>query len=365
MAKKKAEAAESPDDFTDRIFEQVDKDYGAGVLIAGADAVNEKRVVIPWTPTLDIITSGGIEEGSWVGITGNEKTGKTTAALTFAATAQKPEWGSRPVYYDKVEGRLSMNHLQGIQGLNLGRGKFNIIQSRKGKILSQQDHLTILRNILNTVENAVVIIDSISAYCTEGELNEGVGTENRGGGAKLFAQWCRLMNQVVPVNKSIVIGITQLISNTSGKGAQYTERAARMWKYQCDYQLRTIMKEAWKAGETQVGLKVKWACNTSKLGPPGMTIDSYLRFGVGFDRLYEVINLGLAGGIIKRSGAWASLSFLLKPEHKHLVDKGETEAPKFCGAEKLYEAVLARPEWAAALEAEVRALAGALVGSDE
>jgi hypothetical protein len=161
------------------------------------------------------------------------------------------------------------------------------------------------------------------------------------------------MNQVVPVNKAIVIGITQLISNTSGKGAQYTERAARMWKYQCDYQLRTIMKEAWKAGETQVGLKVKWACNTSKLGPPGMTIDSYLRFGVGFDRLYEVINLGLAAGIIKRSGAWASLSFLLKPEHRNLLDswKEDDEAPKFCGAEKLYEAVLAvggRPEWAAA-----------------
>jgi hypothetical protein len=52
------------DAFTDRIFEQVDKDYGEGVLIAGSDAVNEKRVVIPWTPTLDIITSGGIEEGS-------------------------------------------------------------------------------------------------------------------------------------------------------------------------------------------------------------------------------------------------------------------------------------------------------------
>jgi recombination protein RecA len=356
------EVVESPDSFTDRIFDQVEKDYGEGVLVAGEDAVNEKRQIIPWTPTLDIITSGGIEEGSWVGITGHEKTGKTTAALTFAANAQRPEFGSRRVFYDKVEGRLSMSHLQGIKGLDLRRGRFDIIQSRKGLILSQKDHLTILRNLLNTVENCVVIIDSISAYCTETELNEGVGTETRGGGAKQFAQWCRMMNQVVPVNKNIVIGITQLISNTSGMGAQYQERAARMWKYQCDFQLRTIMKTAWKVGETQIGLNVKWACNTSKLGPPGMTIESFLRFGVGFDKLFEVINLGMAAGLIQKGGAWLTLSFLEKPAYKHLL--GGAAAPKKQGTEKIYELLEQQPEWAAALEKEVLALAGGLVGSE-
>jgi recombination protein RecA len=311
---------------------------------------------------LDIITCG-IEEGSWVGITGHEKHGKTTAALNFAASAQRPEYGSRPVFYDKVEGRLSMHHLQGIKGLNLERGRFNIIQSREGKILSQQDHLTILRNILSTVKNAVVIIDSISAYCTENELTEGVGHESRGGGAKLFSQWCRLMNQVVPVNKSVVVGITQLISNTSGMGAQYMERAARMWKYQCDYQLRAVAKSPWKVGETQIGLSVKWACNTSKLGPPGMTIESFLRFGVGFDKLFEVINLGMAAGLIQKGGAWLTLSFLEKPAYKHLL--GGAAAPKKQGTEKVYELLEQQPEWAAALEKEVLALAGGLVGSDE
>jgi recombination protein RecA len=361
VAKSKTEVAPA-DDFTDRIFAEIEKDWGVGVLIGGDDAVNETRQVIPWTPTLDIIISGGIEEGSWIGITGNEKTGKTSAALTFAANAQKPEYGSRPVYYDKVEGRLSMNHLQGIKGLDLSKGRFNIIQSTQEKILSQQDHLKILIRIISTVPRAVIIIDSISAYVTETELNEGIGTETRGGGAKLFSQFCRMMNQVVPVNKTIVIGITQLISNTSGKGAQFMEKASRSWRYQCDYQLRTIMKEAWKAGESQIGLKIKWACNTSKLGPPGMTIDSYLRFGVGFDRLFEVLNLGLASGLVKQAGSWASLSYLDKPEYRHLLDGGVV--PKKQGLEKLYELLQEKPEWAAALEKEVFALAGGLVGSE-
>ena len=363
MAKKAIEVpVDTADSFTDRIYADVEKDYGDGVLVSGDDAINIKPQIIPWAPSLDIILSGGIEEGSCVGITGHPKTGKTSAALTFAASAQRPENGSRPVYYAKVEGRLSLTHLRGVKGLDLSKGKFNIIQSREGKILSAQDYLKILENIIKTVPGAVIIIDSISALCDEKELNEGLGTETRGGGAKVFSQWCRLLNQTVPVNRTIVIGITHLISNTSGMGAQYTERAARMWLYQKDYDLRTVMKQAWKAGDKQVGLDIKWACNCSKSGPPGMTINSYLRFGVGIDRLYELLNLGIQCGLVKKSGSWMSLSCLTKDEYKYLLQGGE--APKYQGTEKLYEALLANPEWAAALEKEVSVLAGGLAGTE-
>jgi hypothetical protein len=135
-----------------------------------------------------------------------------------------------------------------------------------------------------------------------------------------------------------------------------------MWLYQKDYDLRTVMKTAWKAGEKQIGLNVKWACNTSKTGPPGMTIESYLRFGTGFDRLFEVINLGMAAGLIQKGGAWLTLSFLEKPAYKHLL--GGAAAPKKQGTEKIYELLEQQPEWAAALEKEVLALAGGLVGSE-
>lgn len=362
MAKCKDEGAMlSQEEFVERIAKEIEKDYGEGVLISGHEAIQDKRVVVPISPAMDIITSGGVEEGSWVGITGNPKSGKTSCALSIAANAQLPEFGGRPVYYDKVEGRLSINHLKGIRGLDLAPGKFHIIQSREGKILTAQDHLTILTNILRTVPGAFIIIDSISALCDEKEMTDGVGTETRGGGAKLFSQFCRLMNNVVPVHRSIVVGITHLISNTSGMGAQYVERAARMWQYQCDYQLRTIMRTAWKSGEKQIGLIIKWACNTSKLGPPGMSIDSYLRFGVGVDRLFEAVSLGVAGGLVKKSGSWLTMDFLQKPQHEALLE-GEAP-PKFQGAENLYRALLEKPAWARALEQEVLSLAGCLATS--
>jgi hypothetical protein len=191
-------------------------------------------------------------------------------------------------------------------------------------------------------------------------MNEGVGTETRGGGAKLFSQFCRLLNSTVPVNRAVVVGITHLIANTSGMGAQLVERAARMWTYQCDYQLRARKKEAWKTSAGQVGLVVDWACNTSPLGPPGMTIDSYLRFGVGIDRLYECLVLGAQAGLVKKNGSWLTLEFLGRERHKHLL--GGEAPPKAQGEENLYRMLVARPEWAEALRSEVAPLGKDLAG---
>jgi recombination protein RecA len=189
-------------------------------------------------------------------------------------------------------------------------------------------------------------------------MTDGVGTETRGGGAKLFSQFLRLANQVVPVQDSIVVGITHLISNTSGMGAQYVERAARAWSYQCDYQFRVQSKTPWKVGERQVGLQLRVLCNTSKRVPPGRSTDVFIRFGIGSDRLYECLNMGVSTGLVRKSGAWLSLDFL-----RGRGGAAGEEPPKFQGIERTYQALAERQEWAKALQDEVMAVAGDVVSS--
>ena len=358
MAKKKddEENTNKQNEFTDRIYDEIEKEYGKDILIDGNSVLDEVRQIIPVSPAIDIITSGGIQEGSWVGITGNPKIGKTVMCLSFAAQCQKPEYGSRPIFYNKVEGRFSSLHVKGIQGLDTSRGKFNIIQSTKDKILTSQEHLAILTKILRTVPKAVVIIDSISAYCDEKEMSDGVGTETRGGGAKIFSQFCRLMNNVIPTQKSIVMGITHLISNTSGFGAPLIERVCRMWSYQADYQLRAVQKKPWKSGETQIGLITEWICNSSALGAPGGKIESYLRFGTGIDRLFELMTLATEANLIKKAGAWISMPFL--------DDELDEPLKPLQGAEKVYDLLLKNPQWVKILEKKVFEMAGMLAGSE-
>lgn len=345
--KKQEEEMVSPADMANHIIAQYEKEYGAGVLISGLDYADLPHVHVSWSPVFDVILSGPIEDGSWIGITGPEKVGKTTSALTLAASAQKA--GMR-VFYDKVEGRMSSTHLRGIAGLDLSGDAFRLIQSTPERILSAEDHLQILRGLMTNTDRSFFIIDSISAYVDEKELTDGIGSENRGRGAKLFSQFVRLMNQVVPTKRHIVVGITHLISNTSGQGPKYHERAARMWGYQCDYKLRANYRQAWMARGRQVGLEVNWTCYTSKNGPPGMKMNGLLRFGVGIDRIAEAMRLGASLGLIRRSGAWYYLDFL-----------GQQEAPKYQGEEAVYQALRDSPAMAESLVAQVMDMAGSIV----
>lgn len=352
MAKKKPPEDEmTTEQFSDLLFAEVDKEFG-DVLVSGSELADEPKTTIPMSTAMDMITSGGIMEGSWVGITGNPKLGKTVLALTLAANCQKPEYGSRPIFYGNVEGRIGKMHLTGIKGLDLSPGKFTIIRSRKGKILSGPEHLKIYEMILKTIPNAVLIIDSISCLCEQKEADEGAGVQSRGGGAKMFSQFCRTMNNVVPVNNSIVVGITHLICNTGGMGAGMVERAARMWMYQCDYQLRGIRKSDWIVGDKRIGQKVEWLCNTSRTGPPGMKIESCLRYGVGFDSLYEIIEFGSDLGVIKKSGSWFTIDFDTGNETWNTL--------KWQGGEKLYQFLLETPDLVAKLREQVMVNSGSL-----
>lgn len=362
MAKKKESQLEAPSSFNERIVAEVEHAYGDGLILAGQDVASQKRVIIQTTPSIDILTSGGIVEGSWVGITGGEKLGKTVLALTVAANAQRPEFGGRTVFFGNVEGRLSPMHLRGIRGLDLSDDKFKVISSKKGQVLTSQQWLDIFSRILRSVPGCVLIIDSLSMLCEEKVMTEGVGTQTHNSGYKLVSQFVETMAPVVPINNNIVIGITRMIANTSGMGAGKVEKAANAWKFQCDYQLRAVMKQAWKHGTRQIGQIVTWACNCSKLGPPGGKIESYLRYGVGYDRLYESISFGQTVQLIKKSGTWLTLDYLGREEYCHLLD-GQ-EIPKVQGGEQAYQLLMKKPEWAAALEVEVFRSSGRFSSDD-
>ena len=86
------------------VKEDVTKTFGEDIILSGNAVVDKKSVIIPVSPSLDIVLNGGIPEGSFVVFTGQPKCGKTTTSLDFSATAQRPEYqgdlkNPREVYY--------------------------------------------------------------------------------------------------------------------------------------------------------------------------------------------------------------------------------------------------------------------------
>ena len=316
--------------------DDLNKTFGDNIILTGNSVVDKKNVIIPVSPALDIILNGGIPEGSFVILTGMPKVGKTSLSLDFAATAQKPEYqgglkNPREVYYLNIEGRLKKRDLEGIPGLDLSR--FNVIGSQEGKILHAEEYLQIAEKIINEVPGSVIIIDSYSALCTEAEITSEMNKMQRADGAKLLKKFCRKVSNVIPVNKNIVIGITHLIGNPTGYGAEYKEGGGTGIAYQVDIKLRAKSSKPWtlSADSTQIGQEVEWQVICSSLGAPGGVITSYLRYGQGIDKYMEAITLASDIGIIHKGGAWYTLTAL-------------PDKPKFQGTEKVRNFLLENPK---------------------
>lgn len=316
--------------------EDVVKNFGDDIILTGNAIVDRKNVIIPVSPSLDLILNGGIPEGSFVILTGQPKCGKTTTSLDFAATAQRPEYkgdlkDTREVYYLNIEGRLKKRDLEGIPGLNLD--KFHVIGSQQGKILHGEEYLQIAEKIINEIPGCVLIIDSYSALCTEAEITSEMDKMQRADGAKLLAKFCRKVANVIPVNKNIVIGITHLMGNPTGYGAEFKEKSGQAIAYQTDIKLRAKTFKPWtlSADSVQIGQEIEWQVVCSALGPPGANITSYLRYGQGIDKYMEAIVLASDMGLIHKGGAWYTLT--------SLEDK-----PKFQGTEKVRTYLLENKE---------------------
>jgi recombination protein RecA len=309
------------------IEKDIIKQFGSGIMRSGSAVIDSELLVIPVSPSLDVVLGGGIPEGSFVTFTGQPKCGKTTTSLHFAAKCQKKEYGGelcpegRDVYFFNIEGRLKKRDLEGIPELDLDR--FHVIGSEPGRILTAENFLSIAEKTINEVPGSVVILDSYSALCTEAEITSSMDKMQRADGAKLLAKFCRKIANVVPVNRNLVIGITHLMGNPTGYGAEFKEKSGQAVAYQVDVKLRAKRFSPWEIQDTQIGQKIDWQIVTSALGPPGGKITSYLRYGGGIDEETELVILGSDLGLINKAGAWFKFEFV----------EGD-DKPKFQGAEK-------------------------------
>lgn len=357
MAKKKIDVELDLGDDIGHLTNEINSKYGGKVFTSASHILDEEQEIIPVSPYLDIALSGGIPLGSWVSVSGPPKKGKTSMLLTFAASCQKH--GIKHVFYINAEHRLKKKNLGGIAGLNTDSACFHIIESTAEHIMSAQDFLESASNILRKVPRCLLIIDSASSLVQAEILEGGIGTTSRGGGAKLMSQFIDLVQSVVPIQKSIVCGITHLIADTSGKSFGTVEKSGWRWRYQADVRIKVSWAQPWKVGGddgVQIGQIMKVLVEESSLGAPGMKCDAYLRYGVGIDRIYEIMEMAKAANLIETGGAWHTLAFIKK--HPSLLGVMEwndelIKSIKSQGAERCYKLLKDHPQWIEVLQKEV------------
>tara|TARA_R100000808_G_scaffold2804_3_gene10548 strand:- start:71286 stop:72356 length:1071 start_codon:yes stop_codon:yes gene_type:complete len=332
--------------FSDATTKEIIKKHGR-VISSGMEVFEERNDfdTLPVSPAVDIALGGGLKEGSWVLLTGDPKTGKTTTALQIAANCQKDENGSRPIIYLDGEGRLKAMNLTGIDGLD--RDKMRVVHSDEAP-LSAEQFLDIAIKLISSKDfyRCVCIIDSTSSLIPERELTEDISGSFRAGLPKILASFCRKLSNVVTQQRATIIIITHFIANTSGYGKPRMPDCGRKIQYQADTRMEVKSIKPWDVGGKQIGQMINWRVLCSSLGANGTECQSWLKYGVGLDFAQELLNLGADLGLISKKGAWYSCDFML--EHQDTLsdllkknDVVETEEEiarflKFQGQEKLY-----------------------------
>ena len=332
---------------SDAALKTITKKYG-NILVNGAEVFQELQdmQVIPVSPSLDYALGGGFREGTWIQMIGDPKSGKTTTALQFAANCQKKEYGESPIFYVNVEGRLSTKNFEGVHGLDAS--KITVVQSET-ETLSAEKYLGAVEKIVKAHPNCVVIIDSISSFIAQKDLDEEVRGDYRPGVHKILSNFCKKMIRVVPKQRAIIIMITHFIANTGGMGKKKVADGGVKVRYQADTILEIAWIQAWKekSDGQQIGQALHWKVVTSALGGfVGAEAIGWLRYGTGIDYKQEMFDQANDFDLISAAGAWYTCDFLVedpKPIKKLLeaegIDKDDeekiTKFVKFQGQQKL------------------------------
>jgi len=290
-----------------KLLDDIAKKYG-NVIKKGDILLDQRKdyKILKVSPIIDVSLGGGIKEGSWVMLSGAAKSGKTTLAMQIAKNGQDE---GRPIIYINSEGRLKEMNFE-VEGLD--PTKMQIVTS-DGPPLSAEVFLDVTQKLLSAKENegAICIIDSISSLIPARDLESEISGERRPGLPKILGDFVKRLCQIVPNQKSIVIMITHLITNTSGYGKAFMADGGVKIGYQADTRMEVKSITPWIQDDQQVGQAVNWKVLCSSIGPPGAECQSWIRYGNGIDKIQEVVMMGQEAGLITQAGAWFTCNFLL------------------------------------------------------
>jgi recombination protein RecA len=323
----------------DAALGQIERAFGKGSImrLGQREKAVDAEVVSTGSLGLDIALGiGGLPRGRIVEIYGPESSGKTTLALQVVAEAQKQ--GGACAFID-AEHALDPSYATKL-GVNID--ELLISQPDAG-----EQALEIADTLVRSGAIDILVVDSVAALVPRAELEGEMGDSHMGLQARLMSQALRKLTASISKSRCMVIFINQIRMKIGVMfGNPETTTGGNALKFYASVRLDIRRIGSIKERDVVVGNQTRVKVVKNKMAPPFRVVEFDIMYGEGISKNGELIDLGVAAGVVEKSGAWFSYG-------SQRIGQGRENAKTF---------LKENPAIAAEIEKAIRQNAGIVAG---
>jgi recombination protein RecA len=280
-----------------KVVEQINKKFGDNTVVVLGESADRLKVEV--IPTQSLLLNyalgiGGLPKGRITEIYGPAHSGKTGICLGAVAECQR--LGGTAAWID-AENAMDPDYAR-LLGVDLN-GMF-YCQPPNG-----EEAINIAEALINSGGLDLLVIDSVAALVPSAEVEAEMEQNLIGTHARLMSKALRKLVGTVARNNTALVFINQTREKVGVMyGSPEITTGGNALKFYASVRIEVRRGEEFKKKDEVIGHTLRCRIVKNRLAMPFKRCEFPVYYGKGVDTNYELLELGVHLGIIKRTGSW-------------------------------------------------------------